>query len=101
MYRDRNFIYIDLFLGCIFTYKMNNIFRKKYNSITTFKDLQNIFFFNPFGFYQLIEHFQGFCFSINFNWKISRTKQNFAPKNPGNFWVQNKKLTVQSDRDLL
>ena len=67
MYGDRNVIYIDVFLGHIFTYQVNSIFRKKFNSITTFEDLQNIFFFNPFGFYQLVEQFQDFCFNINFN----------------------------------
>ena len=67
MYGDRNFYYTDLFLGHIFTYQENNIFRKKYNSLTTFDDLQNIFLFNPFFFYQCIERVQGFCFNINFD----------------------------------
>ena len=61
-------------------YQVNDIFRKKCNSITTFEEIHNMFFFNPFQFQQLLEYLQGFLFNIiYFNWKTPYTKQNFAP----------------------
>lgn len=70
----------------IFMYQVNDIFRGKCNSITAFKEIHNIFFFNSFQFQQLLEHLQGFLFNIiYFNWKTPNTKQNFAPKNPEKF----------------
>ena len=101
MYAGRNFYYTDLFLGLIFTYQENNIFRKKYNSVTTFDDLQNTFLFNPFFFYPGIECVQGFCFNINFNWKRPRESRVLPLRTQRNFWIQNTKLSVDFKSSLV
>ena len=52
---------------------------KKYDSVTTFDEIHNIFVFKLFLVYQLTEYRQGFLFKAYFHWKTPHRKQNFAP----------------------
>ena len=52
---------------------------KKYDSVTTFDEIHNIFVFKLFLVYQLTEYRQGFLFKAYLHWKTPHRKQNFAP----------------------
>ena len=61
---------------------MNDTFREKYNSITTFDEIHDIFLINRFLFSQLLELLQAFLLDIWFNWKVPCRKQNFYISDP-------------------
>lgn len=73
---------ICFLIACLQVRSVNDLLRKKYDSITTFNEIHNIFLFNLVLVYQLIEYRQGFLFNIHFHWEYTTQKAEFCPLEP-------------------
>lgn len=64
----------------MFLYRVQDIFKK--SILTTFNEIHNIFFFNIFLTYQLIEYVHDFLVYTYFNWKKNTQNAEFSSLQP-------------------
>lgn len=74
----------------MFLYRVQDIFKK--SILTAFNEIHNIFFFNIFLTYQLIEYVHDFLVYTYFNWKKTHRMQNLAHYSPEKFLSTEQKV---------